>query len=55
MDFILGGLIGLVLGVVFSKGLRNFWRKFKTAPALTIQNEINELKAYAAERGIKVN
>jgi fructosamine-3-kinase len=54
MDIIATAIICFVLGVVFSKGIRHFMLKLRANPKETIQAEIDNLKAIAASKGIRL-
>jgi hypothetical protein len=54
MDIIVTAVICFGLGVVFSKGIRHFALKLRTDPRAAIQAEIDNLKALAASKGIKL-
>jgi hypothetical protein len=54
MDIIVTAAIAFALGVVFSKGIRHFALKLRTDPRAAIQAEIDNLRALAASKGIKL-
>jgi fructosamine-3-kinase len=54
MDILITALVCFVAGIVVSKNLRRFFLKLRTDPRAAIQAEIDNLKALAASKGIKL-